>query len=85
MSRTRTHCPACTTGQAISTFTFAVFAVLLALASADTDQGLGRRAALMVCAALSALAVVRFPVARLLARHLQPSGNARSSHLTEAP
>lgn len=75
----QTQCRACTLGQRLSTLTFAVFAVLLALASSDPDETPLRQGLLMACAALTGIAVFRFGVARLLARVLQPRGQSHRS------
>ena len=77
MIRDTTPCAVCSAGQAISTFRFALFALLLALAAQDADQEPWRRLALWLCATVSALAVIRFPLARLLARRLQGRNQKR--------
>jgi hypothetical protein len=81
-------CTLCQQGQRLSTLTFAIFAVLLALAAMDPDETALRRGALALCAGLSGLAVFRFAVAASLtralrlARRLQPRGQTRRNHGT---
>lgn len=62
----RPPCRLCQSGQRLSTLTFAIFAAGLAAASLDPAQGAGRQAVLALCAGLSALAVFRFAIARLV-------------------
>lgn len=65
-------CRICQTGQRISTAVFAFFALFLAFAAAEPAQDPLRQMALWLCASLSALAVLRFPIARLAAQ-LRPT------------
>ena len=58
-------CRVCAAGQRISTVVFAVFAVALAFAAMDPAETPLRQALLAGCAALSGVAVFRFPIARL--------------------
>jgi hypothetical protein len=62
-------CRICETGQRISTLTFAVFALALAVAATDPAESILRQIALILCAGLSGLAVFRFQIARIVARH----------------
>jgi hypothetical protein len=64
-------CRFCARGQQISTFTFVLFAGLLAMAAMEPDQTLLRRVLLWACSALSAVAVFRFAIARLLTRNAE--------------
>ena len=62
-------CLICQTGQRLSTLAFAVFAIGLFVASNDPEETPIRQSLMMLCAALSGLAVFRFPIARLATWH----------------
>jgi VIT1/CCC1 family predicted Fe2+/Mn2+ transporter len=72
MTKPHQPCRICQAGQRISTAVFAIFAVLLALAAMDPAETPLRQMALSLCASLSALAVLRFPIARLVSQ-LRPT------------
>lgn len=76
-------CRLCQKGQRLATLTFALFAVLLGLAALDPADTLLRRSLFAVCAGLSALAVFRFVIAAIVARHLQPVVLIPGSHGTQ--
>ncbi|NEX45276.1 hypothetical protein [Pseudotabrizicola algicola] len=59
-------CRICQAGQRISTFTFLVFGLGLAFAAADPAETPLRQGALAICAVLSCLAAIRFPIARMV-------------------
>jgi hypothetical protein len=82
MASSSAPCRLCAAGQRISTLTFAIFAVALAVAALNPEETPLRQGGLALCAALSGLAVFRFPVARLAAalrpRRATPRPAARS-------
>jgi hypothetical protein len=65
MATSSPPCRLCAAGQRLSTLSFAIFAAALVMAAMDPDETPLRQAVLALCAALSGLAVFRFPIARL--------------------
>lgn len=76
-------CRLCQQGRRITTLTFALFAVLLSLAALDPEKTLLYRSLMYVCAGLSGIAVFRFAIASVVARHLQHTGRTPRSHGTQ--
>ena len=70
-------CRICQTGQRISTVVFGVFACALSAAAADPDETPARQLILALCAAMSGLAVFRFPIARMVQWRLVRRRHAR--------
>lgn len=68
LSHPNPPCRICTAGQRISTMVFAIFALALFLAASDPDETPLRQGLMLFCAALSGLAVLRFPIAHLVGR-----------------
>jgi len=74
---TQPPCRICSAGQRISTVVFAAFAIALALAAMDPNETPLTQAVLWGCAGLSGLAVLRFPIARLVERLMAKTARAR--------
>jgi len=68
-------CRACAAGQRLSTLAFTIFAAALAGAALDPAEAPLRQLGLGLCALLSGVAALRYPIARRVARRLQPRAN----------
>jgi hypothetical protein len=66
MARNRTDCQHCQQARRLASFLFAGFALALVLSASDPAQDPLRQAALLFCAMMAAMALLRYPLARAL-------------------